>query len=94
MGTGRSLSSRLCCLSFKEPKNRFQGTNSARLGSLAGQSDNPIPARFLAPIDCLKITAQKYSWNQQGNDIGDGERGCATAIVPNAHTLAILNHIF
>jgi hypothetical protein len=28
---------------FKEPKNRFQGTNSARLCSLAGRYDNTIP---------------------------------------------------
>jgi hypothetical protein len=45
---------------FKEPKNRFQGTNSARLCSLAGRYDNPIPTRFLAPIDCLKISAQVH----------------------------------
>jgi hypothetical protein len=32
--------------------------NSASLCSLAGQYDNPIPTRFLAPIDCLKIPAQ------------------------------------
>jgi hypothetical protein len=25
--------------------------------SLAGRYDNPIPTRFLAPIDCLKIPA-------------------------------------
>ncbi len=43
---------------FKEPKNRFQGINSASLCSLAGRYDNPIPTRFLAPIDCLKIPAQ------------------------------------
>ncbi len=41
-----------------EPRNRFQGTNSASLCSLAGRHDNPIPSRFLAPIDCLKIPAQ------------------------------------
>jgi hypothetical protein len=29
--------------------------NSASLCSLAGRYDNPIPPRFLAPIDCLKI---------------------------------------
>jgi len=40
---------------FKEPKKRFQRTNSARLCSLAGRYDNPIPTRFLAPKDCLKI---------------------------------------
>jgi hypothetical protein len=33
---------------FKEPKNRFQGTNSALLCSLSGRYDNPIPTRFLA----------------------------------------------
>jgi hypothetical protein len=44
-------------LSFKEPKNRFQGTNSARLCSVAGRYDNPIPTRILAPINCLKIPA-------------------------------------
>ncbi len=38
--------------------NPYQGTNSARLyTSLAGRYDNPIPSRFLAPIDCLKIPA-------------------------------------
>jgi hypothetical protein len=42
-----------------EPKNRFQGTNSARLCSLAGLYDKPIPTRFLAPIDCLKIPAEE-----------------------------------
>ncbi len=34
----------------------------AYLRSLAGRYDNPIPFRFLAPIDCLKIPAQ---WNLQ-----------------------------
>jgi hypothetical protein len=38
-----------------EPRNRFQGMNSATLWSLAGRYENPIPTRFLAPIDCLKI---------------------------------------
>ncbi len=41
-----------------EPRNRFQGINSASQCSLAGRYDNPIPTRFLAPIDCLKIPAQ------------------------------------
>jgi hypothetical protein len=40
-----------------ELRNRFQGMNSASLCSLAGRYDNPIPPRFLAPIDCLKIPA-------------------------------------
>jgi hypothetical protein len=39
------------------PRNRFQGMNSASLCSLAGRYDNPLPLRFLAPIDSLKITA-------------------------------------
>jgi hypothetical protein len=34
---------------FKEPKNLFQGINSASLCSLAGRYDNLIPTRFLAP---------------------------------------------
>ncbi len=42
---------------FMEPRNRFHGTNSASLWSLAGRYDNPIPTRFPAPIDCLKIPA-------------------------------------
>jgi hypothetical protein len=42
-----------------EPRNRFQWMNSASLCSLAGRYDNPIPTRFLAPIDCLKIPALK-----------------------------------
>jgi hypothetical protein len=40
-----------------EPRNRFQGMNSASLCSLAGRYDNLIPHRFLAPIDSLKIPA-------------------------------------
>ncbi len=40
------------------PRNRFQGMNSASLCSLAGRYDNPLPPRFLAPIDSLKIPAR------------------------------------
>ncbi len=40
-----------------KPRNRFQEMNSASLCSLAGRYDNPIPPRFLALIDCLKIPA-------------------------------------
>ncbi len=42
-------------LTFKETKNRFQGTNFDRLCSLAGRYDNPLPIPFLAPIDYLKF---------------------------------------
>ncbi len=45
-------------MTFKEAKNRFQGTNSARLCCLAGRYDNPIPTQFLAHMDSLKIPAQ------------------------------------
>ncbi len=45
-----------------EPRNWFQGMNSASLCSLAGRYDYTIPTRFLAPIDCLKIPAQR-SWS-------------------------------
>ncbi len=41
-------------------KNRFRRTSSARLSILACRYDIPIPTRFLAPIDCLKIPA-RYS---------------------------------
>jgi hypothetical protein len=62
---------------FKEPKNRFQGTNSARLCSLAGRYDNAIP-RFLAPIGCSKIPAlglytQLRKKEQPAGDQGEEE---------------------
>jgi hypothetical protein len=43
---------------FREPKNRFQWINSACPCSLGGRYDNPLPSRFLVPVDCLKIPAQ------------------------------------
>jgi hypothetical protein len=56
-GGGREVEQSPNFYTFKESKNRFQGTNSARLCSLSGRYDNPIPTRFLAPKDCLKIPA-------------------------------------
>ncbi len=44
-------------LTLMEPRNRFQGMNSASLCSLAGRYDNTIPIRFLTTINCLKIPA-------------------------------------
>jgi hypothetical protein len=44
-----------------EPRNRFQGMNSASLCNLAGRYDNPIPPQFLAPIDPLKIPALVFT---------------------------------
>ncbi len=45
---------------FRSPIIDSNGTDSAKLRSLAGRYDNPIPSRFLAPINCLKIPA--LSW--------------------------------
>jgi hypothetical protein len=39
------------------PRNEFRQP----ISSLTGRYDNPIPTRFLAPIDCLKIPALMYS---------------------------------
>ncbi len=33
-----------------------------KIQALVGQYDNPIPTRFLAPIDCLKIPAQRLNF--------------------------------
>jgi hypothetical protein len=49
-----------------EPRNRFQRMNSASLCSLVGGYDNPIPTRFLAPIDCLKIPALEGNFKLGG----------------------------
>ncbi len=51
---------------FMEPRNQFQGINSASLISLAGRDDNPIPTRFLAPIDCLQIPALEFLKSLRG----------------------------
>ena len=37
---------------------RSPGIDSARLFSLAGRYDNPIPTRLKAQIDCFNIPAQ------------------------------------
>ncbi len=50
----------------KEPKNQFQGTNSARLCSLAGRYDNPVSTRFLVHTDCWQIPAQLF-WSMRIN---------------------------
>ncbi len=44
-----------------ELSNRFPGMNSASLCSLAGRYDNPIPTRFLVPIDCLKFQLRYFT---------------------------------
>jgi hypothetical protein len=40
------------------PRNEFR---QASLCSLAGRYDNPIPTRYLAPIDCLRIPALRVN---------------------------------
>jgi hypothetical protein len=42
------------------------GLKSLKIPSLAGQNDNPIPTRFLAPIDCPKLPALLYQANGDG----------------------------
>ncbi len=42
-------------------RNRFQEINSARYSLLAGRYHNPIPTRFLAPIDCSIDCTQCWS---------------------------------
>jgi hypothetical protein len=44
------------------------------LCSLTGRYDNPIPTRFLAPIDCLKIPALESVSSQ-------GKRNKAFAVI-------------
>jgi hypothetical protein len=60
---------------FMGPRNWFQGMNSASLCCLAGQYENPIPPRFLAPIDFLKIPAQYTYSHREGARAGLGTRG-------------------
>jgi hypothetical protein len=52
----QSNKARIFKLTLKETWNRFQDIKSTSLCSLAGWYDNPIPTRFLAPIECLKIS--------------------------------------
>ncbi len=48
------------------PRNQF-------LCSLAGQYDNPIPTRFLDPINCLKIPVQMRG--ERGIEVGGYGQG-------------------
>jgi hypothetical protein len=54
--------------------------NSACLCSLAGRYDNPIPIRFLAPIDCLKIPALADRKVDEQVGVGDGDMGALTQL--------------
>jgi hypothetical protein len=53
----------------------------------AGRYDNPVPTRFLTPIDCSKILAQ-----QQEKRAGEGERG-ASNDPPPPHRSARLHRL-
>jgi hypothetical protein len=83
-------------LTFKEPRNRFQGINSASLCSLAGRYDKPFPSWFLAPIDCLTIPAQEE--NRFLKDYPDQLTRCAlvdgqSVVLPKTGlVINILNH--
>ncbi len=62
-----------------EHRKRFKGIDSASLCSLAGRYENPIPTRFLAPIDCSKIPALIAVLEFLNNLLGQGaeqEWGC------------------
>jgi hypothetical protein len=63
-----------------EPRNRFQGMNSASLCSLAGRYDNPIHTRCLNPIGCSKIPALSAKLFLQSSVFGLPQ--------PPAHSLA------
>jgi hypothetical protein len=68
--------------------------NSASLCSLAGRYDNPIPTRFLAHIDCLKIPAlitfQMHFPLERYQD--QGQRIEILVKDPNNHHLAVFSH--
>jgi hypothetical protein len=60
-----------------EPRNRFQGINSASLYSRAGRYDNPIPTRCLAPIDFLKHSSSAFR-RQEGARNGVSHYSCTS----------------
>ncbi len=72
-----------------EPRIWFQWINSASLCSLTGQYDNPIPTRFLALIDCLKIPALSSQQEKEEGGVGalwitlDGRTGWPQRIEDN-----------
>ncbi len=72
---GRSKNPEPEFVNVKEPRNRYQGTNAARLCSLAGRYDNPSPTRFLATADCLKISAVGINSTTRSRGGGGGGHG-------------------
>ncbi len=74
---------------FMGPRNWFQGMDYASLCSLAGRYDNPIPRRFLAPIDFLKIPAlvfycSMWNWETQNKNFEQGEKKEYTPFLPES----------
>ncbi len=52
----------------RQAGNRFLGSiKGLKIRALAGWYDNPIPSRFLAPIDCLNISAQDEKITETDN---------------------------
>ncbi len=77
-------------LNFKKTKNRFQGIKSVSICSLAGRYNNPIPTRFLAPIDCLKIPTQILYLDHQLNIA----QFTFTSLSPNAFSYELWAFIY
>jgi hypothetical protein len=78
---------------------RSLGINSVCSCSLAGRYNNPIPTRFLAPIDCLKIPAQGV-WHLLLNKKGSRSKMLIlgkvrqVALAPAEHLLSPLSSPF
>jgi hypothetical protein len=47
-------------LNFLEAQKSFPRNQFSQLMCLAGWYENPVPTRFLAPIDLLKISALEF----------------------------------
>ncbi len=70
----------------------FQGMNSAGLCSLAGRYDNPIPPRFLAPIDFLKIPALHVHTDvgEKGYALQVHSPGCGNGYTLHVYTAVLV----
>ncbi len=61
--------------------------NSAHLCSLAGRYDNPLPPRYLAPIDSLKITAQSPYFGSGHGGLGTEQESSVDSVSHVAHVI-------
>jgi hypothetical protein len=65
---------------FKEPRNQFQGIDSASVCSPAGRYDNPIPTWCPSPhIDFYKIPALIFNTDRHRKKEHQGGSSCASA---------------